>query len=620
MKTTFLPFILAFLFGCASGFASGCASGSGTDKPFNANNVNNNANNLNNTNNVLNNVNNTNPADTDGDGVPDDLDVCPGFDDGLDADADGVPNGCDGCPGFDDGLDTDADGRPDGCDACPQDNPDDTDDDGVCDSDDLCAGGDDGADDDLDGVPDFCDRCAGANDGLDTDADGVPDFCDRCAGANDGLDTDADGVPDGCDLCPGADDGADDDLDGVPDGCDLCPGADDGADGNGNGIPDGCEDVGPGSYEYTRIPLGGMAAGISVAAHPDNSYFVIAEYTNRLHVYDVATATFSTIDLSPGGSANIYFRDIAFSPAGDYAVITGMSTQTSNHGVAFRFDDAAWRANRPATTGVVAPWALTGVTAVVDYTAVEFGLFAQILLLGHNANSSNRIMYLVSLDPVTGAATYVTARNVGADAVDMTAANNVYGDPGAFIVGGPSGAFTAYYTEVTGTPEFTIGPGNNNLGNSNHTDAHPGGDYALVISSSGDAIYKFEAGMLNGYSDAPRFSTRRLWNVVFQPNGLRALVLGQYQNISGTIFGGVFEYRHGHYSCVTPFANCEITEVSIPSFGAPPWNATSGTVLQDAAWRSDCDGGLIVGGSTAYSTPYAFIARFQIINGAPCTW
>jgi hypothetical protein len=36
--------------------------------------------------------------DTDGDGVLDSLDVCPGHDDGLDADGDGVPDGCDAPP------------------------------------------------------------------------------------------------------------------------------------------------------------------------------------------------------------------------------------------------------------------------------------------------------------------------------------------------------------------------------------------------------------------------------------------------------------------------------------------------------------------------------------------
>jgi len=36
--------------------------------------------------------------DTDGDGIPDSLDICPNFDDNLDADNDGVPDGCDFVP------------------------------------------------------------------------------------------------------------------------------------------------------------------------------------------------------------------------------------------------------------------------------------------------------------------------------------------------------------------------------------------------------------------------------------------------------------------------------------------------------------------------------------------
>jgi subtilisin-like proprotein convertase family protein len=56
--------------------------------------------------------------DSDGDGVPDEDDVCEGFDDTLDSDADGVPNGCDICQGFDDSVDVDGNGIPDGCDGC----------------------------------------------------------------------------------------------------------------------------------------------------------------------------------------------------------------------------------------------------------------------------------------------------------------------------------------------------------------------------------------------------------------------------------------------------------------------------------------------------------------------
>jgi predicted outer membrane repeat protein len=36
--------------------------------------------------------------DSDGDGVPDFMDACPGGDDSVDSDDDGTPDGCDGCP------------------------------------------------------------------------------------------------------------------------------------------------------------------------------------------------------------------------------------------------------------------------------------------------------------------------------------------------------------------------------------------------------------------------------------------------------------------------------------------------------------------------------------------
>uniref|UniRef100_UPI0005C543FE T9SS type A sorting domain-containing protein n=1 Tax=Lewinella cohaerens TaxID=70995 RepID=UPI0005C543FE len=55
-------------------------------------------------------------GDSDGDGVCDDADICPGFDDLVDTDEDTVPNGCDLCPGGDDLLDNDHDNIPDECD------------------------------------------------------------------------------------------------------------------------------------------------------------------------------------------------------------------------------------------------------------------------------------------------------------------------------------------------------------------------------------------------------------------------------------------------------------------------------------------------------------------------
>lgn len=56
--------------------------------------------------------------DSDGDGIPNDCDVCDG-DDRRDLDGDEVPDACDACEGSDDRLDNDGDGVPDGCDDTP---------------------------------------------------------------------------------------------------------------------------------------------------------------------------------------------------------------------------------------------------------------------------------------------------------------------------------------------------------------------------------------------------------------------------------------------------------------------------------------------------------------------
>lgn len=65
------------------------------------------------------------PPDTDGDGVPDAEDVCPGVPDPAqtDGDADGRGDVCDGCPAVADPAqaDADADGAGDACDPCPAD-------------------------------------------------------------------------------------------------------------------------------------------------------------------------------------------------------------------------------------------------------------------------------------------------------------------------------------------------------------------------------------------------------------------------------------------------------------------------------------------------------------------
>lgn len=199
------------------------------------------------------------PPDDDGDGVPDDDDLCEGHDDNADADLDLVPDGCDdcdedpdndadgdgvcgdvdACEGYDDTLDDDGDGLPNDCDGCPDDAANDADADGVCGDVDTCPGHDDTADADADLLADGCDDCDFDADN-DADNDGVCGDVDACPGFDDLVDTDSDGLADGCDACPN--DAANDaDADGVCGDVDACEGWDDGADADGDDVPDACD-------------------------------------------------------------------------------------------------------------------------------------------------------------------------------------------------------------------------------------------------------------------------------------------------------------------------------------------------------------------------------------------
>ncbi|MEC9182068.1 MAG: thrombospondin type 3 repeat-containing protein, partial [Actinomycetota bacterium] len=220
--------------------------------------------------------------DSDGDGVGNNADICPGHDDSLDADFDGVPDGCDACPGYDDSFDADSDGTPDGCDGCPDDDtksdpgqcgcfvPDtDSDGDGTADCIDGCP--DDGnkteagvcgcgvpdTDSDSDGIPDCIDNCPDTSnqDQANTDGDSHGDACDAFPDdPTETLDSDGDGVGDNADDFPNDDsETTDSDGDGVGDNADEFPNDDsETTDTDGDGVGDNA-DVCPGYNDITSL-------------------------------------------------------------------------------------------------------------------------------------------------------------------------------------------------------------------------------------------------------------------------------------------------------------------------------------------------------------------------------
>ena len=161
----------------------------------------------------------------------------------IDSDGDGILDSVDNCPGSynPDQADGDGDGMGDACDTCPNDGDNDADGDGVCGDVDNCLNtpNADQADGDGDGVGDACDNCPATPnpDQADADGDGVGDVCEG--------DSDGDGVADDDDNCPATPNSGQEDADGdgLGDACDNCPDAAnaDQADGDGDGLGDVCD-------------------------------------------------------------------------------------------------------------------------------------------------------------------------------------------------------------------------------------------------------------------------------------------------------------------------------------------------------------------------------------------
>ena len=113
-------------------------------------------------------------------------------------------------------------------------------------------------------------------------------------------------------------------------------------------------------------------------------------------------------------------------------------------------------------------------------------------------------------------------------------------------------------------------------------------------------------GAWSSSSSAPWFSAQGIWGLGFSDDGRRALVVGRASGTS--LRGTVLEYRHDLYD------QAEFTDVSVPNFDQPPYNATSNTYLYDVAWRPGCDGGLLVGGEGTSGQ----LIEFSLEGGVPC--
>jgi len=358
-----------------------------------------------------------------------------------------------------------------------------------------------------------------------------------------------------------------------------------------------------GSYNYTRLEVAGLSDSYHVAFHPDGSYAVVMEKSNRIHIINWASRGVVSHDLTPD-SGDLFWEEILFDPGGDFALIVGYHTDTTTEAVVFRLDDSLLRSG--GTTAQVFS-EFTSAREAGRFTAIEMpegGGFPVVLW----RNDANTIVRLRDVNPATqDFGSFNVAVNSGAACDDLAFVDNEFGEFGILVVCGTNGADHLFSTEIGGIGEWRSKPGESNTGNIPVASTHPGGDYALVVSTSARRLFRFEAGLMGSSIDAPRFATQGISHVAFAPDGQRALIVGRAGGdpLSGT----VLEYRHDLYAAE------EITDVSITDFHLAPYLGTSNTWLRGSVWRPGCDGGLIVGGETGGAGQ---LIEFSLDGGVSC--
>lgn len=284
--------------------------------------------------------------DSDGDGLIDDIDLCPqepgskDMNGCPDMDGDGIADYEDKCPDYA-GLKI--------FDGCP-----DSDGDGISDNDDECpnmAGlssnnGCPDNDKDNDGVPDALDACpdlpgTAANDGCpiaDADGDGVADKDDRCpnergsVAANGCPDNDNDGIPNNVDRCPNLAGISvyggcpDSDGDGIDDGRDKCPNS------PGPVSSQGCPEIDAADLEVLETAMRAVQFDTGRASLKGESLIVLRKIKSVMQKYpDFNLSINGHTDNTGSARANLQLSERRAKSCYEYLLSQGVSASRMNY-------------------------------------------------------------------------------------------------------------------------------------------------------------------------------------------------------------------------------------------------------------------------------------------------
>lgn len=342
----------------------------------------------------------------------------------------------------------------------------------------------------------------------------------------------------------------------------------------------------PGTYVFEAIPQYVLTNPPSAAWHPSGSYALVLNETDAVYSYDPATKALTKVGAA---GTTVSWRAIAFTPDGAKAVLLGNTT--APQGQIWIWDHATSTLTQLTTA------AYAGGT----YESIAFRPNGAAKLLGSRAATGGTYIATLWDFSVAAGPTAPSAKNTSAGCQDLAWATDSFGAPAVAVVCGVNGVTLLH---VDGGGVWNVYTGN--AGNTSRISARPQGDYALAVGWSGAKLYRYQTGGWNTDYGNPSFTG--IYQVAFSTDGRRALILGGV--FSG--LGQIHEFRDDY------FVAAEITDVSIPGFTLAPYNASTNTKLNDAAWRPNCEGGLVVAGEDSFSAKKGMLIKFSVSGGVSC--
>ncbi len=355
-----------------------------------------------------------------------------------------------------------------------------------------------------------------------------------------------------------------------------------------------------GQYEYRRVTLAELPSDrelSSVAVSPDGRALVAGASSGELFFLERAPeAWVRTVRLPLGGLARVRPSALAFDPA-DGSLLVAATAWSRSGAAEGRLYRVSARGENLTELGVLAGTELVALK-------LDAGAARWVVAGARTVGGGSGAISFSSFDPSTGALTQLGQAIVGPGCEDGALVADGLGGLGAAYACGRNGGAVGLRE---GSGAFVSGPA---VGNTSRIAARPQRDYALAVTWSANRLLRYAQGEWSVGAAALDLGARGAYEVGFSDDGRRALIIGQYREDTG--LATVLEYRH------ELFAMDALTDVSIPAFDAPPWQAASGVMLHQAAFVPGTDCGYIVGGCSAGGCLHGYLVAFRILNGRGC--